>query len=147
MYIVQRFVLLSLLVLVAACSKGNTSVDQKPVTDGAVPSNFVGVYRGTLTATAKAGPLNETTTDVITITVSADNTIRFEGDDPDEVFVTKVGANGNFNGSLPIKTGDCEGNVDVSGSVDGTAASGDLGGSGKCKGVSVGVSGNFSATK
>lgn len=133
--------------LLQACSKGDTSVDSLPVTDGAVPSEFVGTYTGTLTATAKSGPLDKSTTDSITIIVGADNTVRFQGDDPEEVFVTTVGANGNFNGVLPIKLDDCTGNINVSGNVNGSVASGDLGGTGRCNSVSVGVSGSFNATK
>lgn len=133
--------------LLQSCSKGKTSVDSRPVTDGPVPNNFVGTYVGTLSATAKSGALKKSTTDTVTITVSSDNTLRFQGDDPDEVFVTKVGQNGNFNGSLPINVSDCSGTIKVSGSVDGSVAMGQLGGSGKCKSISVGVSGNFNATK
>jgi len=133
--------------LLQACGKGDTSVDSLPVTEGAVPSNFVGTYTGTLTATAKSGPLEESTTDTITIIVGADNSLRFQGDDPEEVFVTTIGANGNFNGSLPINVDDCTGTINVSGNVNGTVASGDLGGTGRCEGISVGVSGSFNATK
>lgn len=139
--------LIVLLLLLQSCSKGDTSVDSRPETDGPVPSNFVGTYIGTLTATAKSGVLKRSTTDTVTITVSSDNTLRFQGDDPEEIFVTTVGANGNFNGSLPFDIDDCSGTIKVSGNVDGSVATGELGGSGKCKSVSVGVSGNFNAAK
>jgi len=147
MKILSSICLIVVFGLLQACSKGDTSVDSRPVTDGPVPSEFVGTYVGTLTATAKSGPLDRSTTDTITITVSSDNTLRFQGDDPEEVFVTTVGANGNFNGSLPIDLDDCSGTINVSGNVNGTVATGELGGTGKCNSVSVGVSGNFNATK
>ena len=139
--------LFSALSLLQACSNGDTSVDSLPVSDGPVPNNLVGTYVGTLSATARSGFLEESSTAPITIIVSPDNTLRFEGDDPEEVFVTTVGANGNFNGSIPIDVDDCSGTVDVSGNVDGTVASGDLGGTGDCSGLSVGVSGDFNATR
>lgn len=140
-----------LLVVVAnvlvACSKGDTRVDAREETEGPVPNNFVGVYRGTLSAEAKAGPITESTKDVITITVTEDNRITFQGDDPEETFTTGIGANGNFNGELPVRSGNCEGTVQVAGTVDGTTASGEIGGKGKCDSVDVGVSGNFFARK
>ena len=133
--------------LIQACSDGDTSVDSLPVSEGPVPNDFVGTYVGTLSATARSGFLEESATNPITIIVSPDNTLRFQGDDPEEVFVTTIGSNGNFNGSIPVDVDDCSGTVDVSGNVDGTVASGDLGGTGDCSGLSVGVSGDFSAIR
>lgn len=140
-------VITSLLSL-GACGKGDTSVDTREVSTGNVPATFVGTYRGTISAEAKKGFLKSSSTDPITIIVRSNNTILFQGDDPGESFVTAIGANGNFNGVLPIKTSDCSGDINVSGSVNGVIASGELGGVGDCSGIgSVGVSGNFTATK
>lgn len=132
----------------SSCSTGDTSVETLPVTGGNVPSEFVGTYRGTINAEAKRGLLEASLDDPITIIVRSNNTIEFLGDDPDERFVTTIGSNGNFNGVLPIDASDCSGDINVSGTVNGTTASGELGGEGRCDGIgSVGVSGSFLARK
>ena len=117
--------------------------------EGDVPSQFVGTYIGTIYATAEAELLSteESFTEDVTIIVSEDNTITFAGDDPDEVFTTEIGSNGGFNGQLDIVDDDCSGTVNVSGTVNGSIASGDIGGDGQCRGIDVSLTGTFSATK
>jgi len=135
-------------VMLVSCGKGDTSVETLPVTSGAVPAAFVGTYTGTIRATAKKGLLESSATDPVSIVVRSNNTVEFRGDDPDEAFTATIGANGNFNGVLPINTGDCTGNINVSGTVNGVTATGNLGGEGRCSTIgSVGVSGSFSARK
>ncbi|MGH1428983.1 MAG: hypothetical protein ACRBEE_13650 [Arenicella sp.] len=143
----KRIVVSVCVFLLSACSDSDTSVDNVDVTAGDVPNSLVGVYRGTISAKAEAGLLSERFTEPVTITVSEDNTVTFSGDDPDEVFTTTIGSNGGFNGSLTINEGECEGVVNVSGTVDGSTASGDIGGDGKCRGIDVDLTGSFSATK
>ena len=133
--------------VLASCGGGDTSVDNVEVTAGNVPSSFVGVYRGNIDAKARTLLLSESIDEPITITVNADNTITFSGDDPDEVFTTKIGSNGGFNGQLNINEGSCSGDLSISGSVNGSTASGQVGGEGKCSGVSVDISGTFNASK
>ncbi len=145
-YIKHLILILSTVVL-TACGGSDTSVDNVDVAAGNVPNAFVGVYRGTISARARAGILSERFSEPVTITVRADNTVTFSGDDPDETFTTTIGSNGGFNGRLPINEDDCEGVVNVSGSVDGTTASGELGGDGECDGVGVDLTGTFTASR
>lgn len=147
MKVIVSFSLFIMFGLLQACGNGDTSVESRPVTEGDVPSEYVGTYVGTLSARAKSGALERSTSDTVTIIVSDDNRLRFQGDDPDEVFVTTVGANGNFNGSLPINYGDCSGSVQVSGNVNGVVAAGEIGGEGECEGIKVGLDGEFNARK
>ena len=86
-------------VVLTACGGSDTSVENVDVTAGNVPSSFVGEYNGTIRARASAGLLSESFTEPVTITVRADNTITFSGDDPDETFTTTIGSNGGFTGS------------------------------------------------
>ena len=133
----------------AACSDSDTSVDNVEVTQGDVPSEYVGTYVGTITGEAEADdlPLERSFTEDITITVSADNMITFSGDDPDEVFTTEIGSNGGFNGQLEISDDNCSGTINVSGTVDGNIASGNVGGNGVCEDIDASLTGTFSATK
>ena len=142
----KHLILVLSAVFLTACGGSDTSVEDVSVVAGDVPSTFVGVYQGTISVRASAGILSESFTEPVTITVREDNTVTFSGDDPDEVFTTTIGSNGGFNGSLPINEDDCEGTVDVSGSVDGTTASGELGGEGECDGIDVELTGTFTAS-
>ncbi len=143
----KHLILIFSAAVLAACGGSDTSVENVDVTAGNVPSAFVGEYRGTISVRARAGILSERFTEPVTITVRADNTVTFSGDDPDEVFTTTIGSNGGFNGRLPVNEDDCEGVVNVSGTVDGTTASGELGGEGECDGIDVDLTGTFTARK
>jgi len=115
-----------------------------------LPANFVGTYTGMLNLTASAAGLSESDSFPITITVFADGTIRFEGDDPEETFTVGVTNAGAFSGSVDIVEDECSGTINLTGSVDGTTASGNVDGSGTCtiNGLSVDVdlAGDFSAS-
>lgn len=130
-----------------SCGGGDTSVDNIDVAAGAVPSSFVGVYKGSINAKARTLLLSESVKEAITIIVKSNNTVTFSGSDPDETFTTKIGSNGGFNGQLSIDEGSCSGDLSISGRVNGSIASGQVGGKGKCSGISVDISGTFSATK
>ena len=136
-------------IILVACGGSDTSVDNVEVTSGPVPNEFVGTYNGTISGRASAEllPVSESFEEDITIIVREDNTITFAGDDPDEVFTTNIGSNGGFNGSLFIDEDDCEGQINVSGTVDGSVAQGEIGGEGECDGVDVDLTGTFNATQ
>jgi len=116
-----------------------------------VPANFAGVYTGTITFTASALGISETDSFPITVTVTNDAMVRFDGDDPDETFTVGLADDGSFAGNLQISEDPCTGSVGVTGSVNGTTASGDVSGSGSCtvEGVNVDVTleGNFTASQ
>ena len=116
-----------------------------------IPANFVGTYTGTLTVTASALGITETDSIPITVTVTSDGMVRFAGDDADEVFTVGLGNDGTFSGNLPINEDPCSGSASVTGSVDGTTASGSISGSGTCdvSGLEVDVTleGSFSASR
>ena len=141
-----------LLFLTACGSGGSSSGGGEDTTAGdGIPANFIGVYTGVLNVEASAIGITERDSVAITITVNADGTIRFDGDDPDETFTVGLTNAGEFSGSLPIDQSDCVGTVAVTGQVDGTTASGSLEGEGECRvsGVNLDVtlSGEFTATK
>ena len=141
----------------SACELGSSDsgADQVPNTDpgDSIPSEFVGVYVGTLNAEVEANSINvtESYSFPITITVSADGMIRFDGDEPDETFTVGVANDGTFSGNLRVEDDDVQGTLGVSGRVDGSTAQGDVTGEGEVDTglVTVGVTvrGNFSATK
>jgi hypothetical protein len=146
----------SLLVFVScfliACSGGGSDsggmVD--PTLPGSnVPASFVGTYVGTLTVTATALGISESESIPITVTVTSDGMVRFTGDDAEEVFTVGLGNDGAFSGNLPINEDPCSGSAGVTGTVDGTTASGNLIGSGTCDvsglEVEVTLEGSFSA--
>lgn len=116
-----------------------------------LPDNFVGVYAGTLTLTVSAAGISQSDSFAITITVNADGTVRFDGDDPDETFTAPISNAGAFGGSLNIEEDECTGSISVSGSVDGSNASGTVSGTGQCTEggltVDVELSGELSAVK
>jgi len=149
----KLFLLLSF-VLIAACDSGDSDSGgmAEPTLPGTdVPARFAGVYTGTLNVTAEA--LNITTSDSfpITITVTDDAMVRFDGDSPEETFTVGLTNGGRFSGNLPINEDECTGTVSVDGTVDGTTASGMVSGSGRCRtggtDVDVTLSGDFNATR
>jgi hypothetical protein len=139
---------------IIACSDGSS--DSGGMLDATlpgtnVPSSFVGVYTGSLTVTASALGISETESIPITVTVTSDGMVRFAGDDADEVFIVGLGNDGVFSGNLPINEDPCSGSVGVSGTIDGSTASGNLSGSGACNvsglEVEVTLDGSFSAAR
>jgi len=94
----KLFLLLSF-VLIAACDSGDSDSGgmAEPTLPGTdVPARFAGVYTGTLNVTAEA--LNITTSDSfpITITVTDDAMVRFDGDSPEETFTVGLTNGGRF---------------------------------------------------
>lgn len=142
------------LMLLAACGGGGSSsgAGVEPTEAGQnIPDNFVGVYRGDVNFTATAAGLSESASFPITITVFADGTVRFDGDDPEETFTVGLTNSGDFAGNISIDEGDCSGQLAVVGMVDGSAASGTVEGEGECTvsglDVDVALSGDFNAVK
>ena len=137
----------------AACGGGGSSSGAVEATlpGSNTPSSFVGVYTGQLNVTAQALGVSETESVPITITVQADGTIRFDGDDADETFTVGVTDNGNFSGNININEDPCKGMVGVTGVVNGVTANGTVQGSGTCveNGLTINVdlSGDFLASK
>ena len=150
----KKLLLILSIVFISACSSGGSDSGGmvEPTLPGTgIPSSFVGTYTGTLNITASALGLSETDSFPITLTVTADGMVRFDGDDPNETFTVGLTDSGAFSGNLPINEEECTGSVGTNGMVDGTNASGDLSGNGSCRidglTVDVTLSGNFSASK
>ena len=141
------------LLFLAACGGNSTSGAQvdESVAGMMIPASFVGVYRGSLTVTAEAAGITETDTFVITVTVTSDGMIRFDGDDPEETFTVGLTDSGTFSGNLPINEDPCKGTVGVIGAINGNTVSGTVTGEGVCEEgileVDVDLDGNFSANK
>jgi len=151
----KKITLLLCLLILAACgdgdsdSGGDTADSQM---NDVLPANFVGVYTGTIEATATAiGIISLSETYPITITVTADNMIRFDGDEPDETFTAVITNDGAFSGGLPFNDEDCTATINTEGTVDGVIASGTVDGSGVClldgNSVDVTLEGTFTATR
>lgn len=150
----KKLLLIASLVLLGSCGGGDSSsggaVD--PTAPGSmIPASFVGTYSGTLNLVASALGLEERDSFPITITVTSDGMLRFDGDDPDETVTVGVTNDGNFAASITINEDPCEGTINVTGTVDGTTASGTVNGEGSCEdgplSIDVELSGDFSATK
>lgn len=148
------FAIVSLSLFLLSCGSGGSdsggmSEPTLPGTD--VPASFVGVYSGTLNLSASALGLTESDSFPITITVTEDGLLRFDGDSPEETFTVGLENGGAFRGSLNINEEECTGSAAVSGTVDGTTASGTLSGDGECRfdgaNVDVSLSGDFSASR
>ncbi len=135
---------------IGGSSSGADQVDNSIAGD-MLPPEFVGVYIGTVDVRAEASGISERDTFPITITVRADGTLTFDGDDPDETFTVGIANDGTFSGNLRIDDEEVSGVLGVSGRVDGVTASGDIEGEGEVDtGVvtlAVDVTGSFSATK
>ena len=145
------FILFSLSIL-SSCGGGGSSSGVEPTSAGmSIPANFIGVYTGTFTVTAKALGITDTDTFSITITVTEDGMLRFDGDAPDETFTVGVTNEGAFSGNLFIDEDECTGTIGVTGTVDGSTASGEANGDGECdiSGIKADVelNGTFTATK
>jgi len=142
----------------SACGGGSSSsgseVEETPAGNN-LPANFVGVYNGTISAEVKVtvGSLSESesNSEAIVITVSADGTIVFSIDD--EEISIGVANDGSFAGNFDLNTfvEQCEGTVSVTGTVNGTIATGTVSGAGECEEGGIEgdaeLEGTFSATK
>ena len=153
-FLVKICFFLSALLALSACGGGDSdSGGGGDVTTPGdmLPANFVGVYTGVLNLTASAAGLTESDSFPITITVNADGTVRFDGDDPDETFTVGIDNSGSFSGSVTIQEEPCAGTINLQGSVDGSNATGTVSGEGTCTQdsltVDVSLSGDFNATK
>jgi len=150
----MKKIILSLsFLLIAACGGGSSSSGgvEESAPGQNLPANFVGTYLGMLRVTAEAAGVSESDSFEITITVFANGTVRFDGDDPDETFTVGIADDGSFSGNVDIDEDECSGSIGVTGSVDGTTASGTVEGDGECEisgiTVSVELRGDFTATK
>jgi len=150
----KKLLVLFSLIFVAACGGGGSDsggMNQPTLPGTNIPANFVGVYNGTLNVTAEAAGISQRDSFPITVTVTSDARVRFDGDDPDETFTVALANDGSFRGNLAINEDECSGTLALNGSVDGTTASGTVTGDGQCRvsGIDVGValSGDFSANK
>lgn len=149
----KLLIMFSFLIL-SACSdsdsdSGGMVADTLPGTN--IPANFAGVYSGTLNVKAEALGLTETDSFPITITVTNDGMVRFDGDDPEETFTVGLTDSGEFSGTLPIDEDECTGSVGATGQVDGSSAFGMVSGEGVCDidglTVEVTLTGDFNAVK
>jgi len=150
MKIISSLFLSFCIALISACTSPDTSVDNVPVASGDVPAEYIGVYSGSIsgeTTAKKATIVKDSFNEILTITVRSDNTISFSSDFSDKVLTTKIGGNGGFNDILDVNQDGCTGSVNISGLVNSTTASGQIGGSGKCDGTDVAITGSFTATK
>lgn len=141
---------------ISACGGGSSSSgggDDPIVTapGDSIPTNFVGVYTGTLNYTISASGISESGSFPLTIDVRADGTIIVTADDETETLPVGLTNAGNFSGSVDFSEDGCTASLELSGSVDGTTASGNVSGSGECTEagltIDVNASGDFSATK
>lgn len=146
--------LAAMLALLSACGGGSSSsgsgVEPTPPGEN-IPANFVGIYRGQLNLRAAAIGTSESASFPITVTVSADGMVRFDGDEPEETFTVGLTNAGEFAGNISIIEGDCAGQLAVQGQVDGSTATGTVAGEGTCRisgiDVDVELNGDFSAIK
>lgn len=151
----KLFITILLITLVAGCDLGDSSSGADQVENSMmgdmIPAEFVGVYIGTVDIRAEASGISESDSFPITITVTADGNIRFDGDDPDETFTVGLENDGTFSGNLRIEEDDVEGVLGVTGRVDGVTASGDIVGEGTVDtgvvDLAVEVTGSFTANK
>ena len=150
----KKFFLLISFIFISACDSGGSDSGGmvQPTLPGTnVPANFAGTYTGTLNVTAEALGIRESDSFPITVTITSDAMVRFDGDDPEETFTVGLTNDGNFSGNLPINEDECSGNVSVTGTADGTTVSGTVSGDGQCEinglNVDVTLEGDFSATR
>ena len=149
---IKQIILVLGLLLLAACGGSSDSggAVENTLPGDMLPPEFVGTYTGQLNLTASAAGLSESASFPITITVSADGMIRFDGDDPDETFTVGIANDGSFSGSADIVEGPCSGTINLVGSVDGATASGTVSGEGTCTidglTLDVELTGDFNAT-
>lgn len=150
----KKIILIVSMLILTACSSSDSDSGGMvtPTLPGtSIPANFAGVYTGTLNVTASALGISESNSFPITVTVTNDGMVRFDGDEPNETFTVGLTNTGDFTGNLPINEEECTGSVGTTGRVDGTNATGNVSGNGTCviSGLTVDVTleGDFSATK
>lgn len=150
----KKIILLVSILFISACSSSDSDsggMVEATLPGTSIPANFVGTYKGTLNVTVSALGLSERDSFPITVTVSSDGMIRFDGDEPDETFTAGLSNSGTFSGNLPISDDDCSATLSTVGMVDGTTASGTVSGDGQCTidrvTVDVRLEGDFNATK
>ena len=143
-----------LLMFLASCGGNSTTGAQVEESEAGmmIPDSFVGVYVGSLTVTAEvAGIFDETDTFDITVTVTEDGMVLFEGDDPDETFTVGLTDEGTFSGNIFIDEDPCEGVVGALGAFVGDTVSGTVDGEGVCSEglieLDADLEGTFSATR
>ena len=151
---IKKSILLFSFLLLTACDSGDSDsggMDAPTLPGTDVPASFAGVYNGTLNVTAQALNITRSDSFPITITVTDDAMVRFDGDSPDETFTVGIANDGSFSGTLPIDEDECTGTATVQGSVDGTTASGTVDGTGRCLvsglDVEVTLEGDFQASR
>jgi hypothetical protein len=151
--IMKKIIVNFCLLFIAACDGGDSSSGAGDSTNPGqnIPANFVGIYTGTLNVTASAVGLTQSDSFPITVTVLANGTVRFDGDDPDETFTVGITNAGDFSGTISIVEDECSGTLSVTGRVDGSQASGDVTGEGECTvngaNLSATLLGDFNASK
>jgi len=150
---IKNILILSFVFLLASCGGSSSTGAQveESIPGTMIPASFIGVYTGTLNVTAEAIGITESDSFPITITVTDDGMIRFDGDEPDETFTVGLMDNGDFSGNLPIDVDPCEGTIGVVGTVDGTNITGTVSGEGVCEEgileLDVDLEGDFSASR
>lgn len=150
---IKNTLLISSALILASCGGNSTTGAQveESMAGMMIPESFVGVYTGVLDVTAEAIGITESDSFPITVTVTDDGMIRFDGDEPDETFTVGLMDDGSFSGNLFINEDPCEGTVGVVGTVDGTTVSGTVSGEGVCEEgiieIDADLDGTFSATK
>jgi hypothetical protein len=151
--IMKKIIVSFCLLFIAACGGGDSSSGAGDSTNPGqnIPANFVGIYTGVLNLTASAVGLTQSDSFPITVTVLANGTVRFDGDDPDETFTVGITNSGDFSGTILIVEDECSGTLSVTGKVDGSQASGDVTGEGECTvnvvNLSATLRGDFNASK
>lgn len=140
--------------VLSACGGGSSDSGGGETAPGSnIPEAFLGVYQGTINLRASAAGLSATESFPITITVTADGQLRFDGDEPNETATVGLTNDGRFSGSIPVDEEECTGTVTFTGQINsaGTNASGELEGEGECDingtNVDVELGGDFSADK
>ncbi len=150
----KKLLIVALSMFLFSCGSGDS--DSGSMVDATlpgtnVPASFVGVYAGTLNLTASALGVTQSDSFPVTVTVTADAMVRFDGDSPEETFTVGIENGGAFRGNLAINEEECTGSVSVVGSVDGSTASGTVNGNGTCQldglEIDVTLEGDFSASR
>lgn len=150
---IKQLFILSIALFLISCGGGSDSGAQveDSIPGTMIPISFVGVYTGTVNLTASAIGITESDSFPITITVTDDAMVRFDGDEPDETFTVGLMDDGSFSGNLPVEVSSCEGTLGVVGTVDGTTVTGTVDGDGVCDQglleIEVTLEGDFSATR
>ncbi|MFT4629527.1 MAG: hypothetical protein ACI9WC_000593 [Arenicella sp.] len=79
-----------------------------------------------MSLTANTVGLTESDSFPITVTVLANRTVRFDGDDPDETFMVGITNAGDFTRNISVVEDECSGTLSVTGRVAGSLATGNV---------------------